>query len=46
MRYKKYGSTFILRIDRGEEIVSTLKAFCTGQKIARERNVRDSYSCY
>lgn len=33
MRYKKSGSTFILRIDRGEEIVGTLKEFCTGQKI-------------
>ena len=33
MRYKKTGSTVILRIDRGEEIVATLKTFCTGQKI-------------
>lgn len=34
MRYKKTGSTFILRIDRGEEIISTLQQFCTDQKIA------------
>ena len=34
MHYKKTGSTFILRIDRGEEIVSALKNFCTSQKIA------------
>ncbi|MDD4136870.1 MAG: DNA-binding protein [Methanoregula sp.] len=34
MRYKKSGVTFILRIDRGEEIISTLKQFCTDQKIA------------
>lgn len=34
MRYKKTGTTFLLRIDRGEEIVSTLKTFCTEQKIA------------
>lgn len=33
MRYKKTGSAFILRIDRGEEIVSTLKQFCTDKKI-------------
>ncbi len=34
MRYKKTGSAIFLRIDRGEEIVSTLKEFCAGQKIA------------
>ena len=33
MHYKKSGSIYILRIDRGEEIVSTLKDFCAGQKI-------------
>ncbi len=33
MHYKKSGPDFILRIDRGEEIVSTLKDFCTDQKI-------------
>ena len=33
MRYKRSGSTFILRIDRGEEIASTLKQFCTDEKI-------------
>ena len=33
MRYKKTGPDFILRIDRSEEIVSTLREFCTGQKI-------------
>lgn len=34
MRYKKTGSLFILRIDRGEEIVTTLKQFCTEQEIS------------
>jgi hypothetical protein len=34
MRYKKTGQTFILRIDRGEEIVGMLVQFCTDQKIA------------
>lgn len=34
MRFKRTGPTCILRIDRGEEIVSTLKQFCTDQKIA------------
>lgn len=33
MRYHKTGATWILRIDRGEEIVSTLKEFCRDQKI-------------
>jgi uncharacterized protein len=33
MRYKRTGPACILRIDRGEEIVSTLKLFCTEQKI-------------
>ncbi|MDO9550809.1 MAG: DNA-binding protein [Methanoregula sp.] len=33
MHYKKTGQTFILRIDRGEEIVGTLVQFCTDQKI-------------
>ncbi len=33
MRYKKTGQIFILRIDRGEEIVGTLIQFCTDQKI-------------
>ena len=34
MRSKRTGSIFILRIDRGEEIVSTLKEFCAKEKIA------------
>ncbi len=34
MRYKKTGSFYIVRIDRGEEIVGTLKLFCTDKKIA------------
>jgi len=34
MHYKKTGSAIILRIDRGEEIVGTLKQFCTEQAIA------------
>lgn len=34
MRCKKTGRTFILRIDRGEEIVAALSAFCTEQDIA------------
>lgn len=33
MRYRRTGSMIILRIDRGEEIVTTLIAFCTDQKI-------------
>lgn len=33
MQHTKSGTTFILRLDRGEEIVSTLKAFCNDQQI-------------
>jgi predicted DNA-binding protein with PD1-like motif len=33
MHYKKTGPDFILRIDRGEEIVGTLKAFCHDHQI-------------
>ncbi len=33
MQHTKSGTTFILRLDRGEEIVSTLKAFCIEQQI-------------
>lgn len=34
MIFKKFGSRFILRIDRGEEVVATLKKFCADQNIA------------
>ena len=26
--FKKFGNTFLIRINKGEEIVSTLKTFC------------------
>jgi predicted DNA-binding protein with PD1-like motif len=38
MQFKKSGSCFIVRIDRGEEIVITLRQFCTGQKIMLGRS--------
>jgi len=28
MKFKKFGNKFIVRIDKGEEIVETLKQFC------------------
>ncbi len=34
MIFKKFGNKYILRIDRGEEVVATLKTFCTAQNIA------------
>ncbi|HEC81603.1 MAG TPA: DNA-binding protein [Thermoplasmatales archaeon] len=34
MRYKRFGNKFVVRLDRGEEIVETLKRFC------RENNVK------
>jgi uncharacterized protein len=33
MLFKKFGNKYILRIDRGEEVVATLKRFCTDQGI-------------
>ena len=33
MQHTKSGTTFVLRLDRGEEIVSTLKEFCIEQQI-------------
>ena len=33
MRYRQFGTTCIIRIDRGEEIVSTINEFCTGKRI-------------
>ncbi len=28
MKYRKFGTKYVLRIDKGEEIVETLKKFC------------------
>lgn len=33
MDFKKFGNRFIIRIDKGEEIVETLKKFCKENKI-------------
>lgn len=33
MKFKKIGSKWIVRIDKGEEIVKTLKQFCKENKI-------------
>ncbi len=33
MKYRRFGSKFIVRIDKGEEIVQTLKSFCREQGI-------------
>jgi uncharacterized protein len=33
MIFRKFGNKYILRIDRGEEVVATLKAFCTENRI-------------
>lgn len=33
MDYKKYGNRYWLRIDRGEEIISSLKAFAAKEKV-------------
>ena len=33
MEFKKFGKKFLIRIDRGEEIVEILKKFCEIQKI-------------
>lgn len=34
MDYRKFGNTYVIRMDRGEEIVSTLTDFCKKEKIS------------
>ena len=33
MEYRKFGNKYVMRIDKGEEIVETLKKFCGDEKI-------------
>ena len=33
MQFKKFGDKYIIRMDKGEEIVETLKKFCEDEKI-------------
>lgn len=33
MEYRKFGSKYVIRIDKGEEIVETLKKFCEDEQI-------------
>ena len=33
MEYRKFGSTIVLRIDRGEEVLETLKAVCLKEQV-------------
>ncbi|WZL74384.1 DNA-binding protein [Clostridiaceae bacterium 35-E11] len=33
MQFKKIGSKYVVRLDKGEEVVSTLKQFCEDNKI-------------
>ncbi len=33
MQIKQFGKTYIVRIDKGEEIVETLKSFCESQNV-------------
>jgi len=33
MEYRRFGNKYILRIDKGEEVVDTLKKFCIDNKI-------------
>lgn len=33
MEYRKFGSTYILRIDRGEEILASITTLCNAEKI-------------
>lgn len=34
MEYKQFANKYILRLDRGEEIVASLKTFCEKEKIS------------
>ena len=33
MQYKKFGNKYVLRMDKGEEVVETLKKFCEKENI-------------
>ena len=33
MQFRRFGSKYYVRMDRGEEIISTLKKFCEDEKI-------------
>ena len=33
MEYRKFGSTYSLRIDRGEEILASITTLCNAEKI-------------
>ncbi len=33
MKFKQFGNRYVVRIDKGEEIVQSLKCFCEDQKI-------------
>ncbi|RBP46978.1 PPC domain-containing DNA-binding protein [Garciella nitratireducens] len=33
MEFRQFGNRFVLRLDKGEEILETLKQFCTEQNI-------------
>lgn len=33
MEFRQFDNKFVLRLDRGEEIIETLKSFCTDQQI-------------
>ena len=33
MEYRKFGDTYVVRMDRGEEILATLKALCEKENI-------------
>lgn len=32
MEYRKFGSTYILRIDRGEEILASITTLCNAER--------------
>ena len=34
MEYRSFGGTWVLRLDRGEEVISSLEVFCRAEKIA------------
>ena len=36
MFYQKFGDTYLVRLERGEEILSTLKSFCQKEEIRLE----------
>ena len=44
MEFQKFADTFVVRLDKGEEIIASLQALCEKEKIAGFRFSMDCYN--